>query len=286
MATGPAQEATADPDDHTPTWLKRHPVWSGILAAVAICTPITAVLQLPGEVASFADAISGPDNTPAISGTWPLGPGCDGATRVATPYDRDALPAPAAPDEDPRLTIVKADGGAFEFGTLIVRISVGSDGEPIQVTDLKPDVVSDQVPDPAWVYDPLGGCGGDDVYRTFDYNLDDSTFTDAGLTGDTGEPVTGTIAADFGTAFAIQPGHFALIRVYALACDRNYEWSLAVEYQVAGDDAIQTETLGPYRSYGQHGTAEAYTGQPDGGGFYPVPAYVSEFDRPNGFCPA
>ncbi|WP_369133475.1 hypothetical protein [Modestobacter sp. I12A-02662] len=69
---------TAEPagaDDHTPTWLTRHPVWTTLLALAAIATPVSVLLELPSKVVSAVSAFSGTDTEPAITGTWPLARG-------------------------------------------------------------------------------------------------------------------------------------------------------------------------------------------------------------------
>ncbi|MCA0146665.1 hypothetical protein [Blastococcus sp. LR1] len=270
-------------------WLAKvqsHPVVAAILVLALVATPLSVLLDLPLKIQSAYSAVFGEDNEPTVEGTWPLVQGCDGATRVATSRSIDDLPSTDDPREDIRSTIVESGGGSWESGTLYVTISVASDGEAIQVFDVKPRRLSSQVADPTWIYDTESGCGGGDTYRTYHYNLDDGTFEDLGLIGDGDNPevVTGTPTEDPGSAFTVRPGRFALLQVHVTSCNANYEWEMEVRYTIAGDPEKQTKTIGPYRSYGASEDAVAYTGGPGRGGFFPT-LRENDFVRPNGSCP-
>ena len=149
---------------------------------------------------------------------------------------------------------------SWHYGRLYISLSAPTDSEAVAIHDIKPRILSADLPSPAWVFDPLSGCGSGYVYRTFEWNLDDASFEDTGVsTGEALDVAEGTIKEPLGELFVVEPGQFALMQVQTTSCQGNYEWTMDLVYQAAGAEQMTTTVLGPFRSYGVAGEAEVYT---------------------------
>lgn len=200
----------------------------------------------------------------AVNPGWPTIRNCDGSTLTAmlkgglTP---DLVPPSST--EDFRTTMVNKGGASFGTGHLYLTMTVVDDST-VQIEEIKPLFFRTTPMLPAWVYDSLGGCGGDSYSRVFDLNLDRKTFTDQGSpTDEPGDPLPNTRREPLGPSFHVERDDPAEVRIDASACDAAYyEWGLRIKYVAEG--RTFTKEIGspaePFRSIGSGGSrVSAYT---------------------------
>src|SRR5260370_26664766 len=140
------------------------------------------------------------------------------------------------------------------------QLTLGLTGQPastVQIHNLRPRIDPISLPNPAWVYQPEGGCG-DSAARVFRWDLDRDTFTDSGIQGGEYTPKPAPPSESLGPAFTVTATDSSFVVIDTISCHRNYQWHLDITYGYHGRDF--TRTLGPFRSMGRSSTAiAAYT---------------------------
>ncbi|OBA64693.1 hypothetical protein A5647_24775 [Mycobacterium sp. 1100029.7] len=134
-------------------------------------------------------------------------------------------------------------------------------GKRLELVDLTPHIQRRDLAPPAWVYIPMSGCGPWPGDRHFIFDLDKPLLTDAGIEGGPNRK-TDAPTADLGTGFVINDHDDAQIRLDALSCTGNYQWTLAVRYVEAGNGEVKTVEIGPITSYGRADNSIRYVGYP------------------------
>lgn len=238
----------------------------------------TLVIALAGASAAWVNALkpskssgSLPENAAspnttslaAVSATWPVALGCDAGTSVALPSGLGDI-SNFHSNSDIRATLIQAGGGAWQHGHLTLDISPAGN-ESIEILSFKPHILRMDLPAPAWVYGPEGGCGGQN-YRTFRFDLDTPSLTDAGVPQDGGEAAPNTLTAALGPDFILSGSQHAAIMIDAQACWANYEWTIAMEYEVAGDTKVRVVQLGDFTTYATGNNTVIYGGDQDSSG--------------------
>jgi len=239
--------------------------WQGvgsIAAVVALAFTVWAIAKPSGNNAT-ASAIS----TLSITPTWPAAPGCDGSTSVAV-FDGGLNPLTvyASPDRDIRAVLART-GAAFGSGYLYLTFTVT--GKAVaQIMEIRPLFYSVRMREPAWIYEPQGGCGA--TYgREFSLDLDRRTMADLGIQGPAAAKPPRSPAvpsSPLGSSFHVSAGDPAAIIIYARACEPSlYAWGLQVSYVVDGRTYMKVigTQRNPLRSIGPLPRAvAAYTGAP------------------------
>ena len=231
---------------------------SGLAALIAIAIAVPPLLhkdKQPSDGGTTTPAALSSDSL-HVAQTWPTMSGCDGATEVAVLRDGpEAESVRLNPSVDVRELLTGQGAASFGSGHLYVSLSA-DERATVQILSIRPLFFASREADVAWVYDPQGGCGGEDVERVISLDLEHRRYTDRGtLSNETpATPEAGSPARSepFGPAFVVEAGRPALVRVDAEACTGYYEWGLQIKYQVGGK--IYTQDLGspskPYRSVG------------------------------------
>jgi hypothetical protein len=214
-------------------------------------------------------------NSLGASPTWPTFSGCDAGTQIAVmPGGQTAESVRLNPSVDVREALTGKGAASYGDGHLYVALSA-QDKATIQILSVRPMYFTSRPQaDVAWVFDPQGGCGGDEIERVISLDLEHQRFNDLGtLAGEVpAKPEAGSRARvePFGPTFLVKPGAPALIRIDAHACTGYHEWGLQIRYEVGGQ--IYTKELGspsqPYRSVG--------------GSSKPRPAFSFPMDRMKG----
>jgi hypothetical protein len=206
-----------------------------------------------------------PGTALAVAPHWPTLLGCDGATEIGVPAGAGPITSFHSAN-DARSELINQGGGAWQSGTVTLDLSVSGAGS-VDVTDIKPHILRSDLPSPAWVFQPEGGCGGETA-RLFHLALDNPpALTDRGLDQEDSQPSGAAVpTAALGPAFVLTGTEHDQIQVHAVACRGNYEWNLGVNYVVTGQSTVHTVTVGPYISYGRGQATIIYSGNQDSTG--------------------
>lgn len=199
-----------------------------------------------------------------VTPDWPVLPGCDGATSIAVFSDG---PAPAAvkitPGTDVRTTLAK-EGAAFGEGTLTLTLTV-TGAATAQIIGIRPVFYKQTTREPAWIYDPEGGCG-DTYQRVFDLNLDRRTMTDLGTQGNPETLPSGSAkpaTSQVGPSFHVSGDDPATISIQAHACSERYSaWGVQITYVIDGKAHVDNigSAAAPFRVTGKPAqSVPAYT---------------------------
>jgi hypothetical protein len=239
--------------------------------AVAVAAPLCLVTALGITVYGFTlhptpAAVAGaqPSTTSLpliVTHTWPQNRGCD-TNAVAMPDGKPDITGFRSAT-DVRDVMISSGAGAWQYGALYVRMSLSSrTATPVEILNLKPHIVTYTVP-VAWIWRALIGCGPDGD-RSFTLNLDRSTLRDNGFNAayDPSPPVS-VPREPIGPTFRVTGAHDTLIRVDALSCTGNYQWTLDIEYAPVGDSAVHHALLGPFLSFGLGRSSVFYSGTQD-----------------------
>lgn len=164
-------------------------------------------------------------------------------------------------------TLVDSGAGSWQHGVLYLTLST-TGNKPVEIVNIQPHIVRRDLAAPAWIYIPDEGCGPYDSDRVFNFDLDTPRFVDKGLfVGEAGLPPTTKMPrAPLGASFKVSSSQNGLIRVNASSCQGNYEWSLDIQYVVAGSDRVEHKVVGPFQSYGVGNNTIVYYGAQDATG--------------------
>lgn len=239
----------------------------GVLGIAGTSTNETSTVLQPmvGAASTAGPSATDPALGPLVTKTsWPLSAGCDGGTEVAVPLGAGQPPDFHSPKDIRQTLIDDGHGGAWTRGELTIKMSTRN-GETVHLENVVPHVVPHELDSPAWIYDPAGGCGGA-AARRFNFIVDSTPespnqFVDAGAQGGVDfSSFDGVATEKLGSDFVISGSDETSIVIDAYACRGNYEWTVELQYSVAGDPTPYHADLGNFDIYGFGKNTAVYSG--------------------------